>query len=564
MATLIPPVNIASIEPYSEQQVIAALMEQLPAECRLYHNFEILTRSEKTGKNKGTVLQEGEIDAVVLWPGKGLLVLEVKGGEIRYCAEQSRWTSKNRNGTHDIQDPFQQAKKNMYRLIKSIEGETGSKLKNALTHGFAVIFPSSRSGGPLPHGADAAIVCDAKRLESIGRFVDGALKLWRRDSNKPAQMSFDFEQVHRAMLPAFNLMPSLKSRVAGDNEQLLRLTEDQRKYLSFASNIKRVRINGVAGSGKTLLAVEQARRYSRAGLRTLLLCYNKSLAAWIHETVVVESGDAPVDVHTFHDFCARACKEAVITFDPSTGDDFWTDQTPELLAEASHAIQPYDAIVVDEGQDFRETWWLAIEECLVKDGRLMIFCDPQQDIFGADGLDAIDVGDSILELPENCRNTQHIARFCDHITAVETSSPDSAPSGVPVKLQVEASDNKRLARIEELLDGWIKQEGLLPSQIAILSPWRPEKTCLADVEQVGRHQLTNSIEDWRKGKGVLQTTVRSFKGLEADVLLLIDIPKPDAHRAFSTADYYVACSRAKSVLHVLAKETAVKSLEKAA
>ena len=62
----------------------------------------------------------------------------------------------------------------------------------------------------------------------------------------------------------------------------------------------------------------------------------------------------------------------------------------------------------------------------------------------------------------------------------------------------------------------------------------------------------------------MHTTVRAFKGLEADVLLLIDIPKPDAHKAFSTADYYVGCSRAKSVLYVLAKEAAVKGLAIAA
>ena len=564
MASLIPPVNVDTIEPYSERQVIAALMEQLPAECRLYHNFEILTSRAGAGKNTGKCLQQGEIDAVILWPGKGLLVLEVKGGEISYCENKSQWTSRNKHGVYDIKDPFAQARRNMHSLIDAMESEVGSRLKCALTHGYAVIFPTSRASKSLPHNADSAIVCDATRLETIGRFVDGALKSWRRNTNMPAQMSFDFEQVHRAMLPAFNLMPSLKSRVAGDNEQLLRLTEDQRKYLSFAKNMKRVRIDGVAGSGKTLLAVEQARRYSRAGLRTLLLCYNKSLAAWIRETVAVESGEAPVDVHTFHDFCARACKEASITFDPSAGDDFWTEQTPELLAEASHVIKPYDAIVVDEGQDFRETWWLAIDECLVDDGRLMIFCDPQQDIFCANGLDAIDVGDTILELPENCRNTQNIARFCDSIIAIETRSPGSAPSGIPVELQVETSGEKRLERIRELLDGWIRQEGLSPSQIAILSPWRQEKTCLADVAQVGRHQLTGSIEAWQQGKGVLQTTVRAFKGLEADVLLLIDIPKPDAHKAFSTADYYVGCSRAKSVLYVLAKEAAVKRLAKAA
>jgi len=565
MPRLIPPVDVDSIEPYSEQQVISELVAQLPAECRLYHNFEILTSDAASGKSAGKQLSESEIDAVILWPDKGLLVLEVKGGDISYCADRAKWMSRNRNGVYDIKDPFAQARHNMHGLIKSMEGTLGAKQKGALTHGYAVVFPTSRIEGALPLSADTVIVCDASRLQSIGRFVDGALKSWRRRSVGNHQMPFDIEQVHRAMLPVFNLVPSLKSRVAGDNEQLLRLTEDQRKFLDFSENMTRARIDGVAGSGKTLLAVEQARRYASAGKRTLLLCYNKSLAAWLRNTLAAEATDTPVDIHTFHDFCAQACTEAGVEFDPAEGgQDFWNERSAELLADASHMIKPYDAIVIDEGQDFRETWWLAIEDCLVEKGHMMVFCDPRQDIFGADGLDAIDVGDRVLNLPENCRNTQAIARFCDNIIDITTRSPARSPGGIPVEIKVEKSEEKRLDKVIALVEHWVSKEGLLPSQIAILSPWRRENTCLADVVKLGRTPLTESIDEWQKGAGILQTTVRTFKGLEADVLLLIDVPAPDAHKAFSSADYYVGCSRAKSVLYVLARDAAVSQLAKAA
>ena len=164
MPTLIPPVSIDMIEPYSEQQVIAALVEQLPKECKLYHNFEYISSSENSGKSAGKKLREGEIDAVILWPEKGLLVLEIKGGEIGYCSDTARWTTRNRNGCFIIKDPMSQARHNMHELISAMELELNTKLKGSLTHGYAVVFPTTRGNGSLPHSADTAIVCDQRVL----------------------------------------------------------------------------------------------------------------------------------------------------------------------------------------------------------------------------------------------------------------------------------------------------------------------------------------------------------------------------------------------------------------
>ena len=197
---------------------------------------------------------------------------------------------------------------------------------------------------------------------------------------------------------------------------------------------------------------------------------------------------------------------------------------------------------------------MVIEDLLKDDGRLVVFCDPQQDIFNADGLDALDVGDRVMNLPVNCRNTQSIASHCEGIVSANASSHAKAPKGSPVEVKVLPDDGKRLDYIKELVTNLIKEEGLSSSQIAILSPWRKENTCLSDIENIARIPLTNSIEEWDSGNGVLCTTIRAFKGLEADVLLLVDIPSPGEHRVFSVSDYYVGCSRAKSVLYVIAKQ----------
>ena len=554
MPQLIPPIPVDSIEPYSEQQVIAELMAQLPKDCKLYHNFEFVKRAGASSKSAGRQLQEGEVDAVILWPEKGLLVLEIKGGQIEYCVNSDSWTASNRQGRFPIKDPMKQARGNMHALIAAIERELEEKLKGTLTYGYAVVFPTSRTEGGLPHSYDEAIICDASRLETIGRFVDGALKSWRRKNSSGNHNGLTVEQIHRAMLPAFRLIPSLKSRLAGESEVLYRLTAEQSSFLDYAGNMKRMRIDGVAGSGKTLLAVEQCRRFANQGLRTLLLCYNKSLASWLQSTLAEDENSANISVKTFHSLCETACAEAKMEFTPERSDEFWIEKTAELLVDASSSLEHYDAIVVDEGQDFYSTWWLAIEDILEADGRLVVFCDPQQNVFEADGLDALDVGDRILQLPVNCRNTQSIANYCEGIVSADLTSHAKAPKGSPVEVKVLPDDGKRLDYVKKLITNLIKKEGLNPSQIAILSPWRKGNTCLSDIKNIGRTPITNSIEAWGKGNGVLCTTIRAFKGLEADVLLLIDIPNPGEHRVFGLSDYYVGCSRAKSVLYVIAKQ----------
>ena len=119
---------------------------------------------------------------------------------------------------------MQQARRNMHELIAAIERELGEKLTGTLNHGYAVVFPTSRTEGGLPHSFDEAIICDASRLGTIGRFIDGALKSWRRENAPTKNNGLTTEQIHRAMLPAFRLIPSLKSRVSGESEVLHRLT----------------------------------------------------------------------------------------------------------------------------------------------------------------------------------------------------------------------------------------------------------------------------------------------------------------------------------------------------
>lgn len=156
-------------------------------------------------------------------------------------------------------------------------------------------------------------------------------------------------------------------------------------------------------------------------------------------------------------------------------------------------------------------------------------------------------------LPTNCRNTRAVASTCGEIISTEIKTHPESPPGTPTQFHVDADDKKRTRIIAEQLKDLLYNEGLDPSQIAILSPKRQQNTCLAGFNKIGQLAIDDDPKRWRDNKSVLMTTIRAFKGLEADVVILLLDGPPKPSGVFTTADYYVAASRAKHVLHVVSE-----------
>lgn len=117
----------------------------------------------------------------------------------------------------------------------------------------------------------------------------------------------------------------------------------------------------------------------------------------------------------------------------------------------------------------------------------------------------------------------------------------------------------RAQKIRQIVEAWIGKGKLKASQIAVLSPFDKNKSCLADDTKIGKIPLCINPNEWRAEKGVLFATIRSFKGLEADAIIVTDIPNPETTKYFSVSDFYVGCSRAKHLLVVLTTESGVIS-----
>ncbi|MEZ4864827.1 MAG: NERD domain-containing protein [Caldilineaceae bacterium] len=557
MARLIPKIDPKTISNTGERLVAQALLQQLPADYIVYHSYPWLRprRHEKTQKD---FLQPGEADFVVLHPRKGLLVLEIKGGEIKFQADTHQWI-RTENGSgrqYEIQDPFVQAERNKYALRDRIQEHDLFRLSGPLnfTIGHSVIFPDCRYEGTLPAHVQDPILFSADDLAILSRKIDHAYDAWCPVNNQRAMPSIEFDAILEALSPVFRLTPVLWRTLDDQEERIKRLTDAQTRLLEMLQNQDRAAIEGVAGSGKTILAISQAQRFARSGKRTLFVCYNRPLADWLRNLLPNQYRDAIV-IETYHQLCREMCRVARLPF-PATSfnQDFWDYEAPELLEQAAQLVddeQRFDAIVVDEGQDFRDFWWLTLEKLYRSDavhGPLYIFYDPKQNIYVENPTIPADMGYPFV-LPTNCRNTQRIAAHCAAIVGIEPAVHEDAPEGIEPHIVKVSGMKQVLHQTKQIMQGWCLRErgGLAYSRVAILTPTNVDKW----PDAFGNIHLVQDYAEWQASAGVLLTTHRRFKGLEADAIILAGMPEPGTKPFYSVADYYVASSRAKHLLEII-------------
>jgi hypothetical protein len=549
-----PDVPPSELEHESEEPVYVALRDQLGDDYSVLHSYPWLRPW------RGDALLEGEADFVVVHPRRGILVLEVKGGEtIRH--DGRRWCRDTGDGPKEFQDPFVQARKNMHALLDIIRERSGRRLsKDDMAHGYAVVFPHlDYEGLPPPH-ADKAIIISRKHLLMMGQAIEAAYGSWTDAPNAPQPLGHEQYRLllNDCLMPKFRVFRPVGPDISNAAERLLELTETQAQVFEGLYVQDRVLVEGVAGSGKTFLALNRAIAFARQGKRTLFVCYNKELAAWLRVQVEDDSTTATfrdlLTVNHFHSLAADLAKDAQIDFRPQAGgtptDAFWNDEVPDLMEQAvlnlGEAAQ-YDAIVVDEAQDFCLGWWYVLTNSILtkSDGPLYAFLDPNQSLRGEVQWPEVEFG-ARFKLTINCRNTQRIATASASVLSLTPHLFKRAPVGGALRVLRAGSDRQQKGLVLQELRSLLQREGVTPQQIAVIGPAAKDKGSLADVSEVDGVPFVTSTLTWRAGGGVLVTTARSFKGLEAEVVVLYDLG--GFGPLFKREDLYVSCTRAKALL----------------
>lgn len=544
MATFIPDVEPDQIGHNSERLVYEALRE-LPTGFTVLHSFPWLRPMRDLVSEP---LREGEADFVILHPERGLLVLEVKGGtpELR----QRTWF----RGAKEMRDPFDQARRNRYALLDSVEERTNRRVHRGMfTHGDVVVFPHSTYEGPLPLNADPRILIDGRSLSDLPARIEDAWSAWGRQPTylTPTQ----FRELHESLMPKLRLLRFVGAEIATEGARIVQITQDQHATLQGLLASDRVLVEGTAGSGKTLLALEFAVTLSAAGSKVLLLCYNRHLAAWLQESARGEARlrnrEGTLEIATFHSYAFKIAKRATVEFGVPGGvaDQFWDEEVPLILEQALDVLRNrgknplYDAIIVDEAQDFSRDWWVTVESLTRggRDGRLYVFLDLNQSLRGEGRLPPVPLPTK-LRLTTNCRNTRAIARSASSLSGAQVTLLPSSPEGEAPSLRRAGTPAAEagivLAELRNLL-----RAGVISRQIVLIGPTSHDKGALARFKDVEGIPLVSDADAWRRGEGILVTTSRAFKGLEADVIILYDLAAFGT--TFTRTDLYVAWTRAR-------------------
>lgn len=555
MARCFPDPARAVSDSNAELVVFRALAEQLGPAYAVLHSVAWIARPGGSGP------REGETDLLIAHPSRGLLAIEVKGGRVSLDYRTRTWVSiDGKDVTHEIKNPFEQARRGKFALLEKLrENPSWKKLGiGRFNLGYAVFLPDVGDGHRL-HGPDAPteIIGDRGDISHLNAWVDQAFAYWEGESGATQQIgTHGVDALIALFARSASTRPLLSARIADEDDARLTLTNRQAAILDMLRRQRRVMIAGGAGTGKTLIAREKAVRLAAEGMRTLLLCYNRGLADHLREQCVGLPG---LDVASFHQVCHRWIDKvkknrgrdllAEARASIPGGNEF-DQHMPMALALAVDALGPsYDAIIVDEAQDFGDEYWLPIEMLLTRPGEAMlyVFLDENQDIYlrSAD----IPVLSEPVVLYRNCRNTDAIhAAAYSHYRGAAVEPPEI--SGVGVERIIASDMEKQANSIGSVITKLVAEEGVAPHEIAILLCDARDRLARERVLQklpLPKSVKLGRMEDYGPGCLTVDTVAR-FKGLERAVIICWAFDSCDVDRDRETL--YVGMSRAKSALFV--------------
>jgi hypothetical protein len=581
MAKMIPPQYDKSIPSAAEKRIFH-LLENDPGSAHwfVFHSMGLSKR--RTGPY-------GEIDFVVLIPTGAVICLEVKGG--RVSCKGGVWQTIDKFGTvSEIRkSPFMQAREGMFALLDALREKfgAGSEACKCL-FGHAVIFPDVDSPPKTP---------EFEPWESVGRsdlrspisgiilkMVDAQRKKlggWR----PPASPESIIRDIRQFLRPDFECVVVRSTVVKECESAIVSLTEDQYTVLDMISNNERCLVEGAAGTGKTLLALEYSRRQASSGRKVLLLCFNRLLGDWF-ESCVSELGMPELRAGSYFRFLNALTmtsvygKEFEAASQNATEEKIFSDLLPFYAQLSAEALNfQFDALVVDEAQDLLNAPALELLGTLLKGGlaggQWYVFGDfTRQCIYGGpsremrlQSLRSVCPYFTETQLKTNCRNTRRIGEETALLSGF-TSLPYKLGQmdGLPVDYRYWTNRAHQLEKLSEVVRQLLV-EGMEPQDIVLLSARKFTGSIACQLSCATQKHGVVSATEIRKGTPPLAggsmlgfATVQSFKGMESAAIIFCDVEQVDNDAPQTLL--YTGMSRARSLLIMMVHDSVRSAIAK--
>lgn len=517
----------------------------------------------------------GETDFFVLVPQMGLFALEVKGGRVK--RENGIWYYTNKYGKTNtkVRGPFDQAKDGVFSIISVLKKRLDSNHRHLVNvfFGFGVMFPDVEY---VVSGIDEEQwqVFDAKDgnnvKDYIFRIAVGSQKKWESiygplDVSK-LPTAADVRYLASILRGDFDCTVAMSVQLRNAEEDLISLTKEQYRCLDQLDDNPRCLIQGSAGTGKTLLAVEEVKKSVARGERTALFCFNSNLAEWLKNYFDnTPENLRPEYVGTLHKFIAQAVQESGFHLEYPEDEDelqkYYQEDLPHAaLRVLCDAGEQFDKIVIDEAQDLiRGSFLDVFDVCLRKGiirGHWTMFGDFSMQAIYANGQTGAQMKELLedytsfirFRLTLNCRNTKPICEEIQTVTGFKApgklwTKVDGPPVNYITYTSPEDQRDKLARLLTQLSDMHIES-----GKITILSPRKRENSVVSLLNG-------SNIRDYKTTENTSITfcTIQAYKGLENTVIILTDIENFSSDKLM-----YVGLSRARSGLYILESEPASK------
>jgi hypothetical protein len=506
-----------------------------------------------------------EIDFVVILPDTGVLCLEVKSHEA-ISFESGRWQP-----SEIKRSPFKQAadgRHTFYRRLRELAPQFSyipvvhccifTHARFDLVPNLSVPARELMDGRQFRSFAGAGAFCaDLKaRLRSSVAAEDNLSPLPRPLS--PAQI----ETIVNTCLPVQKRRPGAREEIEKRQQHLEQLLRTQQKpVLQLAALNDRVIVSGGAGTGKTLIAMEVARRAAESDRRTGLVCFNQLVGDWIRERV---QGGAPPTLIAGR--AIRVMAEMMnITIPKAPSATFWDQELPEQLEERLtdpdfRTSAMFDYLVVDEAQDLlaRPALWECLTRFLeggVASGSYCLLGDFDNQVLGE--RQAMDAALAVIRpsgkpatyrLSENCRNYRIVGESAVRLSGFprDVYSGYMRAGGGLQNYDISFYVDER--EQQELLARWLKEfrtQGYGYDDITVLSFRTSEECAAARLAATG----VRLRPAWQHVAGcTAYASVQAFKGLENKVIILTDVILAEPH--FHRHLFYTGMTRANESVRV--------------
>lgn len=519
-----------------------------------------------------TVRLYGEIDFLILIPGGGIYVMEVKGGDVK-CID-GVWHFIDRYGNvNKNKSPFNQARDAMFSLRSAIEKEFGKGHKfTKILSGFLCAFPHITFD---KHSVEYESwqILDKDSIQSgtesffknlVQQFIKkhkGQRWFSEKDSLPDAN---DLNSLCDFLRGDFERVRTVKERLAEFDKEVKKYTEEQYRILDSIQLNDRSVTQGSAGTGKTMIALESAVRAAAEGKTVFLTCYNRLIGKWMQKQV--EEWKDKITVSSLHSFLFEQSKGFNYDKSQSSKQDFYSKYLPILLKDIYQKgiSQKFDKLIIDEGQDLIREEYLSLFDSMVTGG----FTNGNWEIYGDFERQAIYAQLSKKEMIDllkssgqysnfllkiNCRNTKQVGEETSLISGFE-KPPFLLEhlEGVPVEYIFYTDEAHQKTLLVQQLQK-LSSSKLPLNELVIISPRKFESSCSDSVPGFTIREIKNNNEICPAQTFYGFATVQSYKGMESNYILITDIE--DLSSEIAKSLLYVGMSRARYGLILFIAET---------